>query len=69
MAKNKLNDLDNPLVVLMRILSNALLEDKYGVNETAYSALLLLLAAVNKDVADEIKKKSKKTGRRFRYED
>jgi hypothetical protein len=68
MTKNKLSEVENPLVVLLRILATALLEDKYGVNETAFNALMLLMEAADKKVAEEIKKKSAKIRRRFRYE-
>lgn len=68
MTKNKLSEIENPLVVLLRILSNALLEDKYGINETAFNALMLLMEAADKKAAEEVKKKSTKIRRRFRYE-
>lgn len=68
MTKNKLSEVENPLVVLLRILATALLEDKYGINETAFNALMLLMEAADKQVAEEIKKKSAKIRRRFRYE-
>lgn len=68
MTKNKLSEIENPLVVLLRILSTALLEDKYGINETAFNALVLLMEAADKKAAEEVKKKSTKIRRRFRYE-
>jgi uncharacterized tellurite resistance protein B-like protein len=66
--KNKMSEPQNPLVVLLRILATALLEDKYGINETAYNALLLLVEAADKKEAENLKKKSAKIRRRFRYE-
>lgn len=57
-----------PLVVLFKILANALLEDKYGVNMTAYNALMLLADTIDKDMAAAIEKKVIKTGSRYRYE-
>lgn len=68
MTKNKLSEIESPLVVLLRILSTALLEDKYGINETAFNALVLLMEAADKKAAEEVKKKSAKIRRRFRYE-
>lgn len=64
----KLNTVPSPLVVLFKLLANALLEDKYGVNMTAYNALLILAALIDKDMAAEIKKKVVENRNRYRYE-
>lgn len=58
----------DPLAVLFKLLANALLEDKYGVNMTAYNALLILAALIDKDMAAEIKKKVVENRNRYRYE-
>ena len=65
---NKFNNEHNPLVVLFKILTNALLDDKHGVNTTAYNALLILAGTVDADLAKEIEKKAAKRSGRHRYE-
>lgn len=59
----------NPLVVLFKLLANSLLEDKYGVNTTAYNALMILAATIDKQAAADIKKKTGEFRGRYRYED
>ena len=57
----------NPLVVLFKMLSNSLLEDKYGINVTAYNALMILAGTIDKDMANDIKKKTSENHNRYRY--
>lgn len=64
----KFNSTPNPLVVLFKLLANALLEDKYGVNASAYNALLILAAVIDKETAADIKKKVAANRNRYRYE-
>jgi hypothetical protein len=59
----------NPLVVLFKLLSNSLLEDKYGINTTAYNALLILASTIDKQMALDIKKKTGEFRNRYRYEE
>lgn len=59
----------SPLVVLFKLLANSLLEDKYGVNMTAYNALLILAATIDKQMALDIKKKTGEFRNRYRYEE
>jgi hypothetical protein len=59
----------NPLVVLFKLLSNSLLEDKYGINTTAYNALLIFAATIDKQLAVDLKKKTAEFRGRYRYED
>lgn len=66
--QNNFNDAPNPLAVLFKILANSLLEDKYGINGTAYNTLLILGAAIDKNLAADIKKKSGERRNRYRYE-
>ena len=65
--KKKFGNTKNPLVVLTKILANGLLDDKYGVNATAYNAFLLLASFVDPDLPEEIAKKSVERNGRFRY--
>lgn len=58
----------SPLTVLFKLLANSLFEDKYGVNMTAYNALMILADIVDKDVAADIKKKVVEHRNRYRYE-
>lgn len=58
----------DPLAVLFKLLANALLEDKYGVNITAYNSLMILAALIDKDMAADIKKKTVENRNRYRYE-
>jgi hypothetical protein len=58
----------NPLVVLFKMLANALLEDKYGINTTAYNSLLILAATIDKNMANDIKKKAAESRNRYRYD-
>ncbi len=57
------------MAVLFKLLANSLLEDKYGINTTAYNALMILAAVIDKDIAADLKKKSVENRNRYRYED
>jgi hypothetical protein len=59
----------NPLVVLFKLLANSLLEDRYGINTTAYNAMLILAGTIDKQMAADIKKKTGDFRGRHRYED
>jgi hypothetical protein len=50
------------------MLANALLEDKYGINTTAYNSLLILAATIDKNMANDIKKKAAESRNRYRYD-
>lgn len=58
----------NPLAVLVKIIANALFDDKYGTNATAYHAVVILAELVDKPFAAELKKKIVKYRNRYRYE-
>jgi hypothetical protein len=58
----------SPAVVLFKLLANSLLEDKYGINATAYNALMILADVIDKDMASGIKKKVVENHKRYRYE-
>lgn len=65
----RFNKRTNPLAVLFKLLANSLLEDKYGINTTAYNALMILAAVIDKDMAADLKKKIVESRNRYRYED
>ena len=66
--QGQFNSSPTPLVVLFKLLANSLLEDKYGINMTAYNALMILAAFIDKDMAAAIKKKVIEKHNRYRYE-
>lgn len=57
----------NPLVVLYQVLCNAVFEDEHGANQTAYNALMILGAAIDKDVTSAINEKVTKEEGRYKY--
>lgn len=65
----RLDSTPSPLVVLFKMLANSLLEDKYGINTTAYNAMLILAASIDKQMAADIKKKTGEFRGRYRYDD
>jgi hypothetical protein len=65
---DKLSSLPTPGVVLFKLLANSLLEDKYGINVTAYNALMILAAVIDKNMAADIKRKVIESRNRYRYE-
>lgn len=67
--QSRLDSRPSPLVVLFKMFTNALLEDRYGINTTAYNALLIMAAAIDKQMAADIKKKTVGSRGRYRYED
>lgn len=70
MPKKTQNKADNPLLVLIKILSNALLDDPYGVNLTAKNALLILADLVQPETAQELEKKIvRDVDDRYKYEE
>lgn len=69
MPKKTQNKADNPLLVLVRVLANALLEDPHGVNLTAKNALLILVDLVQRGEAQEIEKKIVCEDERYKYEE
>jgi hypothetical protein len=64
----KFDGVPSPAVVLFKLLANSLLEDKYGINMTAYNALMILAAVIDKNMAADIKKKVIESRNRYRYE-
>lgn len=70
MAKKTLNSNDaaDPLVVLFKILSDALLDDVCGVNPTAKNALLILADVIKKGMAQDLEKKIVREGSRYKYD-
>lgn len=67
MAKKKFGYEHNPLTVLIKILSNALLDDPLGIPVEAFNALLVLTDLVDKSVTEELQKKSFEIDGRVRY--
>jgi len=53
--------------VLYQILCNAVFEDEHGANQTTYNALMILGAAIDKDVTDAVNKKLTEEDGRYRY--
>jgi hypothetical protein len=68
MPKKIQHKADNPLLVLFKILANALLEDPHGVNLTAKNALLILADVIERGAAKEIEKKITCDNERYKYE-
>lgn len=69
MAKKKFGEQCSPLTVLFKILANALLEDKRGINGTAFNALIVLAGVIDKELPEEIADKTVEfRHNRFRYE-
>ena len=68
MPKKTLNENDNPLVLLFKILTNALLDDPRGINRTAKNALLIMADVVQPDMAKQIEAKIVKIGSRYKYD-
>jgi hypothetical protein len=69
MTKTKRLDIKtNPLAVLFKILANALLEDRYGIDQTAYNALCILAEVIDERLATELRKKTKEHNSRYKYE-
>ena len=60
---------DNPLLTLYKTLCNALLDDEDGINQTAYSALMILGDLVDKEAAQAIAAKIEEHDGRYRYRD
>jgi hypothetical protein len=70
MPKKTPNKADNPLLVLVKILANALLDDPHGVNVTAKNALLILADLVQPETAQELEKKIvRDADNRYKYEE
>lgn len=68
MLKKTKNKADNPLLVLFKILANALLDDPLGVTLTAKNALLILGDLVQPGAAQELEKKiERSSASRYRY--
>jgi len=63
----KFDAAENPLTVLYKTLCNALFDDDCGVNETAYSALMILGDAIDKKTRKQIDDKIVNDGGRYKY--
>jgi hypothetical protein len=67
MNKNKQKTTDTPLVVLFKILATALLDDEYGINETAFNALSIMGNLINARMMDDLRKKVELKDGRYYY--
>lgn len=69
LSKQGNNQPASPLVVLYKILCDAIFDDEHGANETTFNALSILGDAIDKKMAKEIKAKVKKEDDRYKYEE
>lgn len=67
MSKNRQKTTDTPLVVLYKILCDAVFDDEHGANETTFNALSILGNAIDKKIAKEITDKVTKEDDRYKY--
>jgi hypothetical protein len=67
MNKNKQKTTDTPLVVLFKILATALLDDEYGINETAFNALTIMGNLINARMMNDLSKKVELKDGRYYY--
>jgi hypothetical protein len=65
--RKKTEHVKNPLVVLYQMLCDAVFEDEHGANKTAYNALMILGAAIDKDATNEINQKIEERDGRYKY--
>lgn len=68
MPKKTLNEQDDPLVALFKILANSLLDDPHGINLTAKNALMILADLVRPGMAQKFEDKIVKDGGRYKFE-
>lgn len=67
-AKKKFDATENPLIVLYKTLCNAIFDDEYGANQTAYSALMILGDAIDKKTRADIDAKIIVEDGRYKYD-
>ena len=68
-SQRQIKNSKSPLTVLYQLLCNAVFEDEHGANQTTYNALMILGAAIDKDVADSINRKLVKEDDRYKYDE
>ena len=67
--RKRIEPIKSPLAVLYQVLCNAVFDDEHGANQTTYNALMILGAAIDKEVTADINSKITETDGRYRYEE